>query len=188
MKHSRRTRTRSERRTARRNYLRMALSLILLLLWAVPMFGGRVQPLPVIPALICIAMNEEFGFVIFCASAAGLLTDLACRYPLGATAIYFVIACAAVWLLFAELLRRGFLYWLLLTAVCTFLHAFLVWVLPLVSQSAAERSVLWTTVLLPSAGWTLLFALPVYLCYLPCGRLLTRRVRTMDAAAIRRDL
>lgn len=45
----------------------------------------------------------------------------------------------------------------------------------------------WNSILLPSALLTLAAALLVYLLYLPLTRLLTKRVRSMDAAAIRRD-
>lgn len=187
MKHPRKQRSRSEVKTARRNAWRMLLSFVLLLICAVPMLGGHVQPLPVIPAVICIAMNEEFGFTTFCAAAAGLLIDISCGNLLGANAIFLVIAAAAVWLLFTDLLRRGFLHWLLLTAAAVFLRAGLALALPMLMTRSTDRTVLWGAILLPSCILTMLTALIVYVLYLPCGKLLTKRVRSMDAAAIRRD-
>ena len=46
---------------------------------------------------------------------------------------------------------------------------------------------LWQRVLLPSCLLTLAAAVIVYLLYLPCMKLLTKKFRSMDAAAIRRD-
>lgn len=187
MKPPRKNRTRSERKNARRNAWRMLFSLILLLLSAFPMLGGGVRALPVIPALVCIAMNEELGFTAFCAVAAGFLTDIACGSALGANAIYLVCASTVVWLLFSGLLRRSFLHWLLLTAAAVFLRALLAWSLPMLLSRIADRAVLWRAVLLPSCIRTMLWAIPVYILFLPCEKLLTKRVRSMDAAAIRRD-
>ena len=49
------------------------------------------------------------------------------------------------------------------------------------------RERLWTDLLIPVAVRTVIAAVPVYLLFLPLSRLLTKHVRSMDAAAIRRD-
>ena len=180
----RKRRTTSEKRIRRRNLLRRCISVLILLLSAVPMFGGGVQPLPVIPAVICIAMYEEFYFSVFCGVLGGLLIDTACLSPLGSNAIYLVCAVTAVWLLFKGLLRRSFLHYILVTAAAVFLRCALLYLFTQVLMRTESRGVLWSTVLLPSSELTLLAALPVYWLYLPCERLLNRRVRSMDAAAV----
>ena len=162
----------------------MVLSLILLLIAAVPMLGGNVQPLPVIPALVCIAMNEDLYFSMFCGVLAGFLTDIACGSYLGANGIFYVLFVTVLWLLFTELLHRSFLHFLLLTAAGTFLHAAIRCLFAVIQTGGEGGAVLWRAVLLPSALLTLLTALPVYALFLPSGRLLSHRVRSMDAAAV----
>ena len=160
----------------------MVLSWLLLLLTALPMFGGGVQPLPVIPALVCIAVQEDLYFSMFCAVTAGFLTDIACGSYLGANAIFFVLFVTVLWLLFTQILRRSFWYFLLMTAAGTFLHAALRSVIILLFSHDHSVGAVWPQTLLPSACLTMLSALIVYVLFLPCGRLLGRRVRSMDAA------
>lgn len=184
---SRKRRTRSEQRTRRRNFIRKTLSLVLLLLCAFPMLGGGLQPLWVLPAAVCISMNEDLYFCMAAGVAAGFCIDLACGSVLGTNAIFLVIACTAVCLLFEQILRRTFLHYIVLTAGLTFLHSGLRYVIQVGAFRRPGRELFWQEVLLPSALLTLLAAVIVYLLYLPLSRLLTKRVRSMDAAAIRRD-
>lgn len=186
-KPQRKKRTRSEQRTARRNFLRKTLSLMLLLLCAFPMLGGGLQPLWVLPAAVCISMNEDMYFCMAAGVIAGISMDLALDSVLGANAIFMVIACTAVCLLFEQLLRRSFLHYAVLTTVLVFLHSALRYLIGAGIFMRPGRELLWQKVLLPSALLTLAAALIVYLLYLPLARLLTKRVRSMDAAAIRRD-
>jgi len=187
-KPARQSRTRSELRTRRRNLIRMAISMILLLLCWFPMLGGGVQALWTIPAAVCISMNEEMYFCMAAGVAAGFGIDIACGNPLGANAIFLVICCTFICLLFEQILRRSFLHYLILTALCAFLRSGLVYLFSGVLFRTAGREMLWQKILMPSAVRTVLAAVPVYLCYLPLARILTKRVRSMDSAAIRRDL
>lgn len=184
----RKRRTRSELRTARRNFFRKTLSLILLLLCIVPMLGGGVQPLYVIPAAVCISMNEGIYFCMAAGVIAGLGIDLACDSPLGVNAIFMVIACTAVCLLFEQILRRTFLHYFVLTAGTVFLHSALSYLLRVGIFHKPGREFYWKTVLLPSSIRTLIAAIVIYLLFLPLSRLLTKRVRSMDSAAIMRDI
>ncbi len=186
-KPARQSRTRSERRTIRRNFIRKALSIILILLCWFPMLGGGMQPLWTIPAAICISMNEDMYFCMAAGVIGGFGIDIACGNPLGANAIYLVICCTFVCLLFEQILRRSFWHYLVLTAVCAFLRSGLVYLFSSVLFRVSGREVLWQRMLLPSAAWTAAAAVPVYLCFLPLSRLLTSRVRSMDSAAIHRD-
>ena len=187
MKIKRKSRTRSEVRTRRRDLLRKTVCLLLLLLCVFPMLGGNVQPLWVIPAAVFIAMHEDYYFVLFTSVIAGLSIDLSCGTVLGANAIYTVCFCTGVTLLFSQLLRPGFFHFLWLTALCAFLRAGLQYLLTAAIFRADGREALWMHILLPSAAMTVITAIIVYLLYLPCTKLLTKRVRSMDAAAIRRD-
>lgn len=187
-KRTRQSRTRSEQRTLRRNLLRKSISLLILLLCAAPMLGGGIQPLWTIPAAVCIAMNEEFYFTLLAAAIGGLTIDLACGNVLGANAIFLVCACTFVNLLFEQILRRGFFHYFTLTALTALMQAVLRYILTAAVYRLAGRELLWSRILLPSLLCTVAAALPVYLLYLPCNKLLTKRVRSMDAAAIRRDI
>lgn len=183
----RQRRTSSEQRTQRLNLLRKAFSLILLILCTIPMLGGGLQPIWVIPAAICICMNEDLYFCMAAGVIAGFGIDLACDSILGVNAMYMVILCTAVCLLFAQILRRSFVHYFILTAAGVFLHSALRYLLTVGIFRAEGKEMFWNSILLPSALLTLAAALLVYLLYLPLTRLLTKRVRSMDAAAIRRD-
>lgn len=183
----RQRRTSSEQRTQRRNLLRKAFSLILLIFCTIPMLGGGLQPIWVIPAAICICMNEDLYFCMAAGVIAGFGIDLACDSILGVNAMYMVILCTAVCLLFAQILRRSFVHYFILTAAGVFLHSALRYLLTVGIFRAEGKEMFWNSILLPSALLTLAAALLVYLLYLPLTRLLTKRVRSMDAAAIRRD-
>ena len=186
-KQHRQRRTGSEQRTMRRNLLRRVLSLLILLLCAVPMLGGGVHALWVIPAAVCISMNEHLYFCMAGGVIAGLCIDLACGSALGTNAIYMVCFCTLVCLLFEQILRRTFLHYMVLTAACVFLLNILRWVLTVGIFRTPGRELLWTDLLIPVSLRTVLAAVPVYLLFLPLSRLLTKHVRSMDAAAIRRD-
>ncbi|MBR3447636.1 MAG: rod shape-determining protein MreD [Oscillospiraceae bacterium] len=187
-KQHRQRRTGSEQRTLRRNRVRKILSLLILLLCAVPMLGGGTHALWVIPAAICICMNEDLYFCMAAGVIAGFCIDLACGNALGTNAIYMVCFCTLVCLLFEQILRRTFLHYMVLTAACAFLHSILRWVLTAGIFRTPGRELLWTDLLIPVSLRTVLAAVPVYLLFLPLSRLLTKQVRSMDAAAIRRDL
>ncbi len=186
MKTARMGRTIAEKRTGRRNVLRMVLGVILLLLSAVPMLGGGVCALWTIPAAMCICMYEKPGFCMAAGVIGGLAIDFACGYPLGANAIFMVCFCTAASLLFAHLLAPGFLHYLFVTAVCTLLRSGIQYGLSVYFFHPGEGNVLWTEVLWPSAKKTMLAAFVIYLLYLPAAKLLNRRVHSMDAAAVQR--
>ena len=171
----------------RRNLLRRVLSLLILLLCAVPMLGGGVHALWVIPAAVCISMNEDLYFCMAGGVIAGLCIDIACGNVLGANAIYMVCFCTLVCLLFEQILRRTFLHYMVLTAACVFLLNILRWILTVGIFRTPGRELLWTDLLIPVSLRTVLAAVPVYLLFLPLSWLLTKHVRSMDAAAIRRD-
>lgn len=160
---------------------------MLLILCTIPMLGGGLQPIWVIPAAICICMNEDLYFCMAAGVIAGFGIDLACDSILGVNAMYMVILCTAVCLLFAQILRRSFVHYFILTAAGVFLHSALRYLLTVGIFRAEGKEMFWNSILLPSALLTLAAALPVYLLYLPLTRLLTKCVRSMDAAAIRRD-
>ncbi len=186
-KPQRKRRTRSELRTIRRNFIRQTISLLLLLLCIIPMLGGGLQPLWVIPAAVCISMNENLYFCMAAGVIAGFGIDLACGSILGVNAIFMVLACTAVCLLFEQILRRTFLHYMVLLAAIVFLHSILRYLLNVGIFRTAGRELFWSEILVPASLLTVLAAVVVYLLYLPLSRLLTKRVRSMDAAAIRRD-
>lgn len=183
----RQSRTRSEIRTSRRDFIRRTFCLLILLLCAVPMLGGGVQALWVLPAAICISMHEEMYFCMGAGVTAGLLIDLACGSVLGANAIFLVCYCTFVSLLFEQILRRSFWHYLVMTAGGVFLRSALSWILTVGIFRLPGRETVWQAVLLPSSLLTVAAAIPVYLLYLPPFRLLTKRVRSMDAVTLRRD-
>lgn len=175
--HIHRRRTRSERKIMRRNFFRKLLEMLLLLLCAVPMFGGGVQPLWVIPAAVCIAVQEDMYFTMGMAAVAGLLVDIACGTVLGASAIFLVCWCTFAVLLFEQILRRSFLHYFWLNAAGTFLYAALRYCFSAALFRLEGRELFWSQVLLPSALRTLVVSLVVFVLYLPLRRLSAVRVQ-----------
>lgn len=160
--------------------------LLLLLCWY-PMLGGGVHALWVIPAAVCISMYEDMYFCMAAGVVGGFGIDIACGSPLGANAIYLVLCCTFVCLLFEQVLRRTALHFFILSAAVSFLHSILSYLLKGVMFRVSGRELLWQRVLMPSFLRTVIAAVPVYLCFLPLTMLLTKRVRSMDAAAVLRD-
>ena len=187
-KPQRQRRTRSEQKTLRHNFIRKTVSLLIMLLCAVPMLGGGTQALCVIPAAVCISMNEDMYFCMAAGVISGMAIDLACGSPLGLNAIYMVCCCTFICLLFEQILRRNFIHYMLLSAACVFLRNALSWLLTYGIYRTQDNKLFWTEVLVPSAVLTVLAAIPIYLIFMPLARLLTKHVRSMNAAAIRRDL
>jgi len=179
------SRTRSEIKESRKRFLRRVLGIMLLLLCYVPLLGGGIQPLLPIPAAIVISMYDGAYFCMLTGVIAGLEIDLACNHPLGSNAMLMVCFCTFVWLLFSQVLRPNFLYYLLLAACCALMRAGIEFLVTGVIFQAEGRSVFWQDTLFPSVWRTILAAVPIYLLYLPCIRLLTKRVRSMEAAVLR---
>lgn len=184
---NRRSRTRTEIHESRMRLLRRILGILLLLLCLVPMLGGGVQPLWAIPAAIIISMYDSAYFCMLVGVISGISIDLALATPLCTNAIYMVCFCTVVWLLFSQLLRPNFIYFLLTTAACALLRSGISYLVTMVLFQVEGRELLWERVLLPSSLWTVAAAVPVYLLYLPCIKLLTKHVKPLDAAAVRRD-
>lgn len=160
--------------------------LLLLLCWF-PMLGGGVQALWVIPAAVCISMYEDMYFCWAAGTVGGFGIDIACGAPLGANAIYLVLCCTFVCLLFEQVLRRTALHFFILSAAVGFLHCVISYLLEGWIFRVSGREMLWQRVLFPSFIRTVIAAVPVYLCFLPLTLLLTKRVKSMDAAAVLRD-
>lgn len=179
------SRTRSEIKESRKRFLRRILGILLLILCYIPMLGGGVQPLLSIPAAIVISMHDGAYFCMAVGVIAGLEIDLACAHPLGANALLTVCFCTAVWLLCSRVIRPNVIYYLLLTACCALLRAGIEYLVTAVIFQVDGREMLWEQTLFPSFVRTMIGALPIYLLYLPCIRLLTKRVKSMDAAVIR---
>jgi len=177
--------TRSEIKESRKRLLRRILSILLLILCYVPMLGGGIQPLLSIPAAIIISMYDGAYFCMLTGVIAGLEIDLACDDPLGANAMLTVCFCTFVWLLCSRVIRPNIVYFLLLTACCAMLRNGIHYLVTAVLFQAEGREVFWQQILFPSFVRTMIGALPVYLLYLPCIRLLTKRVKSMDAAVMR---
>ena len=187
MKIKRKSRTSAEKKKRRMNLGRQVLSIVLLLLCGIPMLGGGVQALGVIPAAICISMNEDVYFSMFAGVLSGLMIDLACGGILCANAMFLVCFCTFVSLLFASLLRHTFLNYLLVLIVGTFGRAGIGYLLTQVLFQREGREIYWQNIQIPSCLLTLLAGVVVYWLFLPLNRLLTRQVKSMDAAAIYRE-
>lgn len=187
MKIKRKSKSSSEKKKRRMNFWRQLLSTLLMLVCAVPMLGGGVQPLWVIPAAICIAMNEDVYFSMFAGVLAGLLIDFACGSVLCANAVYLVCVCTFVSLLFTSLLRHTFLNYFLMLLISTFGRAGSSYLLTQVLFQREGRELFWQQIQLPSCMLTLVVGVVVYWLYMPLTKLLTRQVKSMDAAAIYRE-
>lgn len=186
MKTSKMGRTIAEKQATRRDILRRVLSIVLLLLSAVPMLGGGVCAMWVIPVIVCICMYEQPYFCMAAGIIGGIAIDLATGAALGTNAIYLVIFATAASMLFSHLLAKSFLHYLPVTALCALLHGGLRYGIQAWLLRRPDCDVLWSAVLWPSFQKTILVAVLIYLLYLPIARLLTKRVQSMDAAAVQR--
>lgn len=179
--------TNAEKKTRRMNLWRHICSFLLLLLAAIPMLGGGVRAMWVIPAAVCICMNEDVYVSMAAGVVAGLLIDFTTGAVLCANAMYLAVVCTFISLLFRQFFKRRFVSYIGITALCVFLRAGGSYLMTQVLFQVEDREILWHDVLLPSCLWTLPVAVVIYLAFLPVSRLLTRRVKSMDAAAIHRE-
>lgn len=186
MKTNKMGRTVAEKHATRRNILRRVLSMLLLLLSAVPMLGGGVRALWVIPVIVCICMYEHPCFCMMASVIGGIAIDLATGAAIGTNAIFLVIFATAASLLFSHLLAKRFLHYLWVTAFCALLHGGLRYSIQAWLLQRPGCNTLWSAVLLPSIYKTMVAAVVIYLLYLPIAKLLTKRVQTIDTAAVQR--
>ncbi len=187
MKASKMGRTVAEKHASRRDVLRRVLSVFLLLLAVVPMLGGGVCALWVVPVMICICMYEQPYFCMAAGVIGGIAIDLVSGTALGTNAIYLVIFATCASMLFAHLLTPSFLHYLFVTAVCVLLRAGIIYCIQAWLLHRDGSAVLWNEVLLPSFLRTIPVAILIYLLYLPIAKLLTKRVQSMDTAALQRS-
>ncbi len=186
MKTSKMGRTIAEKHASRRDILRRVLSILLLLLSTVPMFGGGVCAMWVMPVIVCICMYEQPYFCMAAGIIGGIAMDLVTGTAIGTNAIYLVIFATAASMLFSHLLAKSFLHYLPVTAICVLLHGGLRYSIQAWLLRRPGSDVLWSAVLWPSIQKTMLAAVFIYLLYLPIAKLLTKRVHSMDAAAVQR--
>lgn len=126
-----------------------------------PSFFG-IRAMPLIPAVVCVAMFERELPGMFFGVFAGLLWD--CSAPNGGNfhaAVLTVIAftCGA---LITHVMRNNFLTALLLCAGALFVHESCCFVRDMVIGGNLDAAYKILTFYIPSAIYSLLFALPIY--------------------------
>lgn len=124
--------------------------------------GNFVKPLLLIPAAICISVNENELTAACTGVLCGLLTDIACDRLFGYNAIILVICCTAVSWLFSNILRRSMINVFILTAVAVFAQGFTDYLLYYLIWSSNDVSVIYTDIILPSCIMTSVSSLLLY--------------------------
>ena len=125
--------------------------------------GSFVKPLLLIPAALCISVNEDELISACTGVLCGLLTDISCGRLLGYNAVFLVAACVFSSLLFVNLLRRNIINVFIVTSVIVFLHGGLDYFLYYVIWSSDENtSLIYYDIILPSCIMTSVSTLLLY--------------------------
>ena len=134
-------------------------------------------PLFLIPAVIAVAMFEgETAGGIF-GVVAGLLWDSGTGRVFGFNALFLMCTGIAIGLFVKFLLKSTPLSSLLFTAAFTVTHEFITWFFFYYMTGKRDIVYAFFHIMLPTAGLTLVFALPLYFLV----RLINRRLTSQDS-------
>ena len=126
-----------------------------------PAFFG-IRAMPLIPAVVCVAMFERELPGMFFGVFAGLLWD--CASPNGGNfhAIVLTIIAFSCGALITHVMRNNFLTALLLSGGALFVHESCCFVKDMVIGGNLDAAYKVLTFYIPSGVYSLLFALPIY--------------------------
>jgi cell shape-determining protein MreD len=123
-------------------------------------------------------------------TVCGLLLDLSCGKLMGYNAVWMVICCVTVSLLYNYLLRQKLLNILILTAACTAVQGYLDFIFYYAIWGHKDVVLIYTQVIFPSGILTLLSTVIIYVLVKKiakiCGNRRTHELeKTMLGAAYR---
>lgn len=126
-----------------------------------PTFFG-IRAMPLIPAVVCVAMFERELPGMFFGVFAGLLWDCASPYGGHFHAIILTIIAFTCGALITHVMRNNFLTALLLCGSALLVHESCCFVKDMVIGGNLDASYKILTFYIPSGVYSLLFALPIY--------------------------
>ena len=98
---------------------------IIFLSFTVMTSGSWTKPVLLVPAALCIAMNNDLMASAYTGAFCGLLIDIACGRLLGFNAVVMTVFCVAMTLIFELYLRKKFINYIVTAAAMTFLQCWL---------------------------------------------------------------
>ena len=145
--------------------------------------GDYVKPLLLIPVALCIASNVKQGAAVFIGILCGFLLDFSCNRLAGFYAIPMMLICFITAWLYTQFLQQRVWNLLILTAVVSlilgtqdFFFYYAIW-------GYEHVSLVFLKVILPSCGYTLIAALPLYgIFHFIHERLMPNSNRTIEQA------
>ena len=142
------------------------LLFLLFLLQSVPgllprLFG--VLPIPVIPAVVCVAFFERDSGGEMFGLAAGVLMDVNSMQITGFNALFLMIAGCTCSLLVMRLIRNNLLSAAALSAAATVVYYILYFLLFELSRYNGEAFYYFFRYILPRMAYTALFSIPLYI-------------------------
>ncbi|MCR4889228.1 MAG: rod shape-determining protein MreD [Ruminococcus sp.] len=118
--------TREKRILYTKTTVRWILYYVLILLFFTILTSGTfLKPMLLIPAAMCIAINNDIMASAFTGAVCGFLTDMACGRLFGYNAVLLTVFCAGATLIFELYLRNKFFNYLWITALASFLQCWL---------------------------------------------------------------
>ena len=124
--------------------------------------GSFVKPLLLIPLALCISSHTGELQATAVGMISGLLLDIACGKLLGYNAVWLVICCVAVSLLYSYFLREKLLSMLLLTTICATVQGYLDFLFYYAIWGHDDVVLVYTRIILPGGIMTVLSAIPLY--------------------------
>lgn len=87
--------------------------------------GSWLKPVLLVPAALCIAINNDIMASAYTGAFCGFLTDIACGRLLGYNAVILTVFCVVTTLIYELYLRRKFFNFMLISAAVSFLQCWL---------------------------------------------------------------
>ena len=150
--------------------------------------GSYLKPLLLLPLALCISSHCGEIQATAVGMVCGFLMDIGCGRFLGCNAVFMVICCVAVSLLYRYYLRQKLLNAVLLTAVCAFAQGYLDYMFCYGIWGLADVGILYRQVTLPVSLMTTASSVLMYFLIGLIARLCgTRRTYELEKMPVYRD-
>ncbi len=147
--------------------------------------GSFLKPMLLLPLALCISSHTGEIQATAVGMICGMLMDITCGKLLGYNAIWMVVSCVTVSLLYTYILRQKLVNILILTAVCVVVQGYLDYLFYYAIWGYEDVSLIYTRTILPSNVFTLasvlLFYAPLKWIAEKCG---SHRVQELEKTII----
>ncbi len=135
---------------------------LILFSFVVSTAGTGLKPLLLIPLAVCISSHTGEIQSMAVGTICGLLLDISCGKLIGYNAIWLVVACVAVSLLYNYLLRQKLINILVVTGIVVLVQGYLDFLFYHAIWGHDHVILIYTEIILPGGGLTLLSTIPIY--------------------------